>query len=321
MISRYSLLIYLFCAGTSVFSQESPAFPPPKSMGSTETYGRNIQRTMTLLADSTPEHRNTVKILFYGQSITEQAWWKLVADDLRRRFPHANLNIQNRAIGGFSSQILVKTADTDLYPFYPDLIIFHVYGSHIEYENIFRRIRERTTAEILQQTDHVTRDADLNEEMNPARLSPKQWNAWMNHVFLPSISKKYGTELVNQRELWKKYLKDYSLPAPNLLSDSVHLNNHGCFLMAEIVKAYLRHDPKISSDDFKDRVKTYQVGRDLPWKNGKLTLEFEGNRVDAIYQEGSASPASIRIDGKKPSEIPQLKALTRTTPYPGSHWP
>jgi hypothetical protein len=86
---------------------------------------------------------------------TEQSWARTVADDLRRRFPSANLVIENRAIGGFAAQLLVKTAESDLYPFYPDLVIFHVYGSHIEYENIIRRIRERTTAEILMQTDHL----------------------------------------------------------------------------------------------------------------------------------------------------------------------
>ena len=101
---------------------------------------------MTLLAASTPQHRNTVKILFYGQSITQQTWWRLVAEHLRQQFPHANLIIENRAIGGFASQILVKTAEHDLYPFYPDLVIFHVYGSHIEYENIIKNIRSRTTA-------------------------------------------------------------------------------------------------------------------------------------------------------------------------------
>ena len=47
------------------------------------SYGRHIQRTMRLLATSTPEHRNTVRVLFYGQSITEQAWSKIVSDDLR----------------------------------------------------------------------------------------------------------------------------------------------------------------------------------------------------------------------------------------------
>src|SRR3954449_12557496 len=101
-------------------------FPPPKSLGDTAQYGRNLQRTMRLLAESTADKRNTVRILFYGQSITEQKWAKLVEDDLRRRFPHANLVIENRALGGFASQMLVKTAVTDLYPFQPDLLIFHV---------------------------------------------------------------------------------------------------------------------------------------------------------------------------------------------------
>ena len=114
-------------------------FPNPKSLGDTANYGRNIQRTMRLLAESTPEHRNTVRVLFYGQSITEQKWSDQVADDLRRRFPNANLIIENRALAGFASQMLVKTAETDLYPFQPDLLIFHVYGAHDKYEDIIRR--------------------------------------------------------------------------------------------------------------------------------------------------------------------------------------
>jgi RNA:NAD 2'-phosphotransferase (TPT1/KptA family) len=60
---------------------------------------------------------------FYGQSITEQGWWKIVSEDLKTRFPNANLIIENRAIGGHSSQLLVKTAEADLYPFQPDLVI------------------------------------------------------------------------------------------------------------------------------------------------------------------------------------------------------
>ena len=36
-------------------------------------------------------------------------------------------------------------------------MIFHVYGAHTDYEDIIRRTRERTTAEVLIQTDHVTR--------------------------------------------------------------------------------------------------------------------------------------------------------------------
>ena len=154
------------------FIRPAPAgeFPPPKSLGNAAGYGRNIQRTMRLLAESTPEKRNTVRVLFYGQSITEQGWWNIVADDLRTRFPNANLVIENRALAGFASQMLVRTAETDLYLFQPDLLIFHVYGAHDKYEDIIRRTRERTCAEILIQTDHVTKSADLTEETDPAKV-------------------------------------------------------------------------------------------------------------------------------------------------------
>ena len=70
--------------------------------------------------------------------------------------------------------MLVKTAETDLYPFQPDLLIFHVYGAHNTYEDNIRRTRERTTAEILIQTDHVnvTTPADFTEETDAAKLPP-----------------------------------------------------------------------------------------------------------------------------------------------------
>jgi hypothetical protein len=165
---------------------------PPTQFPDSSTWGRQIQRTMRLLATSTPEKRHTVRILFYGQSITEQQWAKRVEDDLRQRFPHANLVVENRALGGFASQMLVKMAETDLYPFQPDLLIFHVYGAHDKYEDIIRRTRERTTAEILRQNDHVTKPSDFAEETDPAKRPPagKHWDAFMNHNHLPSLAKK-----------------------------------------------------------------------------------------------------------------------------------
>ncbi|MES2570556.1 MAG: SGNH/GDSL hydrolase family protein, partial [Verrucomicrobiota bacterium] len=214
-------------------------FPPPRSLGDTASYGRNLQRTMRLLAESTAEKPNTVRVLFYGQSITEQKWTKLVEDDLRRRFPHANLVVENRALGGFASQMLARTAETDLDAFQPDLLIFHVYGAHDKYEEIIRRTRERTCAEILMQTDHVTKPADLTEETDPAKvpIQSGKWDAFMNHNWLPSIAKKYNAELCNQRAIWKQYLTDYALEPKALLKDGVHLNAHGEYLMAQCVNA------------------------------------------------------------------------------------
>ena len=204
----FASFLLLTSAVACLQAAETSAYPStqfPDANG----WGKNIQRTMRLLATSTAERRNTVRILFYGQSITEQNWAKLVEEDLRRRFPHANLVVDNRALGGFASQMLVKTAETDLYPFQPDLLIFHVYGAHDKYEDIIRHTRERTTAEILMQNDHVTKPADLSEETDAAKLPPagKHWDAFMNHNWLPSLAKKYGAELCDQRAMWKAYLR------------------------------------------------------------------------------------------------------------------
>lgn len=80
-----------------------------------------IQRTMRSLAgERNPGEK--IRILFYGQSITAQRWRDHVVADLKKRFPEANLEIQNRAIGGFQSPALRRTAEHDLYPFYLSLI-------------------------------------------------------------------------------------------------------------------------------------------------------------------------------------------------------
>ena len=324
--SGYFSGAWLWVLGALFLALHAPAVEttpyPPTHFPDTSGWGRNIQRTMRLLATSTAEKRNTVRILLYGQSITEQKWTRLVEEDLRRRFPHADLIVENRALGGFASQMLVKTAETDLYPFQPDLLIFHVYGAHDKYEDIIRRTRERTTAEILMQNDHVTKPADFTEETDAAKLPPagKHWDAFMNHNWLPSLAKKYGAELCDQRALWKAYLTENKLEPQALLSDSVHLNAHGEWFMAECVKAYLRYDPKLGPSAAEDWVKTYEVGKEVKWVDGKLRLDFEGSRVEMVCQPGTAAPAGVRIDGRRPSEFAELYGFTRAVTKPEGKW-
>lgn len=309
-------------AGPAVGAEDS-RFPAPGWVGDEDSLGRGVQRTMRVLVSSSPEHHPTVKILFYGQSITEQAWWREVADDLRRRFPHADLQIENQAIGGHSSQRLVKTAEADLAWWYPDLVIFHVYGSHIDYAKILRGIREQTTAEILIQNDHVTKARALTEETDPAALTPSNWDPFMNHKFLPSMARTYATGFVDQRQGWKRYLAEHNLNPPDLLKDGVHLNEHGCFLMAELVKPHLHLNPDLDGSDAADWIRTVRVGHDVVWRERRLVLEFDGNRVDAVVEPDAGDHAGVEvwIDGRRPSAIPALRTFTRVSPFPRSNWP
>ena len=281
--------------------------------------GVGIQRTMTLLATSTAQRRNRVRILFYGQSITEQDWWKAVADDLRKRYPHADLDIQNRAIGGFASQMLIMPAEHDLYPWYPDLVIFHVYGAHDDYERIIRSIRTRTTAEVLMQTDHVTRwpDPGADEKTDKALW----WDHMMNDVYLPDIARRYGCRLADIRGGWLAHLRARGLEPAALLKDGVHLNDDGCKLMASLVSRELVHRPDLPADPWKGMVRTFTVGKEVRWERGVLRMSFEGNRVDVISgrrANDASSSCTVLVDGRPPSSFADAYAITRPEPGPWS---
>lgn len=305
-------------------SQQKESFPPPVTVQNDTDFGAGIQRTMTLLATSTPEHHNKVKILFYGQSITKQKWWIDVANDLKKRFPNADLVIENRALGGFDASRLIRPAEHDLYPFYPDLTIFHVYGGDPEYEAIIANIRSRTTSEIAFHSDHITwlptgTEADTFDE-----LKTYEWHNYHSFHWLARIAKKYGCELMEIRRPWRQYLKELNLQPKALLSDNIHLNDQGNFLLASLIKPHLRYDPKFPTDLWKNLVRNYQVGTDIQWQDGKLVLDFEGNRIDAIAAKSSKSnsaSAKILIDGKKPSEYPELYTITRPSNAIDVDWP
>ncbi len=61
---------------------------------------------------------------------------------------------------------------------------------------------------------------------------------------------------------------------------------------------------------------------DLKFNNGKLKLEFQGNRIDLLAAPSDSPPAALQvlIDGKKPSQFPELYTLTRPSTVHGI-WP
>jgi len=297
---------------------QAAIYPPVPLAPDRKLFGLGIQRTMTLLATSTPKHRNTVRVLFYGQSITEQDWSRQVADWLRSTYPNANLIIENRAIGGHSSQLLWRTAEADLYPFQPDLLIFHVYGSHLDYEKIIRNVLERTTAEVLIQTDHITKPEELVDPATQPEPTMANWSAWWNQFFLPDLAKRLGhVELLNQRVLWRQYLNEKHLAPAQLLKDGVHLNDWGCYVMAKLVEQHLAYhpdEPKLWSSMVKDTKPK--------WDGNRLELNFIGNRVDLVPMDSDVGKnVRVLIDGQPPSAIPNLYGVTRVSPWPGTNWP
>jgi hypothetical protein len=323
MRSNITVAVGIFCVGLlgNGILLAAASYPGPPPWQPDPEQREHLRRSLTLLNSRTPADRKTVRVLFYGQSITQQAWWKEVEHYLRATYTNADLVVENRAIGGHASQLLVKTAEADLYPFQPDLLIFHVYGSHLEYENTIRRIREQTCADILLQTDHITSDASLKEETDSTKLTPKEWDPWMNHVFLPATASKYGACRADIHELWKGYLKAHNLKAADLLRDGVHLNAQGEWLMADLLKTYLAPLPPKAGYDPSNEPRVRTVPLQPAPDQESLRLEFNGTRADLLFKSDAKGAILVRVDGNPPSAIPELYGFTRVSAFPMSDWP
>ena len=275
------------------------------------TATRHLSRTAHLLLSGTPAAPQQIRILVYGQSISQQDWWKMVREHLERTYPNTRITMLNRAIGGFSAERLKHMVADDVVPFQPDLILFHDYGNEQDYEEIIRLLRSHTTAEIAVQNDH---------------FSPHQNNVWHNRhswEWLPALAEKYGLALIDVRGAWQRYLKTAGVHPDSLLRDHVHLNGHGNHVMAEIVKRHLTF-PRSPGVPANHPVRDYRVGRDLRFANGRATLPFNGNRVDLVWSPRATENAEIdvRIDGKPVSEF--LGCWYHTRPgetLGGKSWP
>jgi hypothetical protein len=114
----------------------------------------------------------------------------------------------------------------------------------------------------------------------------------------------YGVELIDVRTPWLQYMSEKSVTGAQLTSDGTHLNDWGNFLMARLWLPYLQYKPNLVTLDGTNLLKTYKVGTDIFWENGKLTLPFNGNRIDIVTdtpQSGTDS-AKVFIDRVRPSE-------------------
>jgi hypothetical protein len=326
---RFGMLTMLSCALSVSGFATAEDFVPPDPPTNLAELGAGVQRTMTLLATSTPEKRNHVRILFYGQSVTAGPWANAVAEDLRKAYPNADIEVENRSIGGYEADRLVNTAEADLYPYYPDLMVFHVYGGMDgKLEQIIARTRQRTTAEILIRTPHfrwprnLPRDASQDDRQVQSLYQPDEKQS----ALIRDLAKKYGCELCEVREQLRKYLKDHNQLPKDTLKDMVHPNEFGSFLIEKLVMFSLRYDDKLPKAVWKNLV------RDIPaddaavkrGTDGSLEVAFAGNRVDVIAaytNEAKLGTAKVLIDDKPPSAFAELYYHTRTSKAPHIWWP
>ncbi len=304
----YRLFAYVYDGNGHISSVNLPFFVSPQLMDSVDS-GRYISRTMNLLFKSTREKKNPVRILVYGQSISEQEWWLEVKKYLENKFPEADIDMRNLAVGGFSAQILYKTVEMDVSSFYPDLVLLHVYGDPVYYDSVLYTIRSRTAAEVAIMTDHY--------------IGPNQWSDTMSYHLLPSLADRYSCEMINIRDSWKQYLEQTNLKPAALLSDGIHLNRYGNLVMAELVKKIFVYNPNFPADPF-GLSRTYTIGADIRFNGKVLTMPFYGNRI-VIKSEKEYFPKGdslrVLVDGNPPSSYQGTYFMTRPVNPDGRKWP
>lgn len=272
----------------------------------------HIQRTMKALEESTAENPAHIRVMFYGQSIVAQAWTAEIQKFLTEKYPTVQFEFFNGAIGGFESPNLVRTAESDLYPWYPDLLFFHVYGPIDKYEEIVRKTRERTTAEIILWTSH------LSEKQDPKAMLLER-DQRSKDIF--DVAERYHCMIIDLNKKWCQMLIDNGWEPNHVLADGIHLNEEGIKYYANFIWEDICRIPGTDGEpDVSGSITEFPA--DAPCvtvkDNGDQVLHFNGNRVTAVF-DGSAEPGkdiALLLDGKPLAEFPELWRMTRTSQGP-----
>lgn len=268
-----------------------------------------IQRTMRKLSESTAEKPATVRICFYGQSIVAQEWTHLVISNLVSRFPTARIICDKPAIGGYPSPHLIRTAEPDLYPLYPDLLFFHVYGPLDKYEGIIREMRRRTTSEIILWSSHLN-------EIEAADPAAKLVQRDKRTLGIRSIAERHHCMFIDLNRKWAELLLGSDMKAGALVS-GVHLRKNALPIYAGMLTGELVRLPDAPDLTVSGGVIT-TVKPEV--REGRMIVPFVGNRLLAVSDGTGKAGASARVllDGKPLSECPELWAATR--PSAGPMW-
>jgi hypothetical protein len=286
---------------------------------------QKVARSLEIIRTSTPSDRKVLKVLFYGQSITRAGWDQAVVDHWHKQYPNTVFVVQNRALGGFASPMLLRTTAQDIAAFYPDLIIFHVYGDHRAYEQIIRLFRSQTAADIIVQTDHGESlpDPPCREGLRLTLHRPpgctgllwlkqRNWYDEMSYHKIPGIAKEYGLAVEPQRAWWREYLLRTHIEPAALLRDPIHPNQRGNDLIAAFFNHYFDGLVAGWNGQTEDHIESIPPG--VPqYANGKETVSFDGSRLELISSKPLAAWPTVAIDGVASGDIDSCYQVTRAS--------
>lgn len=297
---------------------------PHEPLIPTESDFARLTRVRALMASSTREHPSTVRIVFYGQSITTYPWWYELEPLLRAAYPTVNFEVSNLAIPGFQDAYLERTAPTDLIPVEPDLLIMHAFGPGAAMLSLLRDYRAATGSEVILQQDFPIEKSAFTENTDPKTIDVNDQWAFRNYVSLPLAADGSGSCLARFRDPWKDYCRTNGIdPASILAPDQFHPGLDSGHLLAEYITAYLLPYGRRAEIDplHCATVQTLALETSRHWLNGQLVCDFTGRIVDVEFDQILPDSFEVLIDGTKPSAHQELYANTRVSVTQNHAWP
>lgn len=304
----------------------------------------HLTRTFAQMEASTAKNPATIRVLFYGQSIVRQnVWCEHVIADWQKRYPTVKFVVRNLSVGGYTTDALSHCIESDIFPFYPDVLFFHDYGDVPGgYGHILGEVRKRTTAEIVVWSSHLRFDekperimAIVHDKMPSTGKWDRDGMAAVRTKGILTMADDLDLVFVDLQGHWCNLLLSNKWSPKKLIGDSIHMNNEGFPHYSKILIDNLTPGPKdapTASSGLISRIpfaKAAKIG-----KNGDITVSFDGNRIAAISNgKGFADPAlgrfaplgEVLIDGVPVREIPSQWIFTRSSPinnwFPGCDTP
>jgi len=268
--------------GTGTMSTTTDTSSEPDMCGDIVAASHPPFKAIERLATTSDE----VRILVYGQSISEQTWWSKTKTWLQEQYPSSNLVMEEHARGGCSAACLVghepwfvdnlqyNRLAEDVFSWKPDLVIFHVYGDHVDYGYIMKALTQGcagfdnymtwdsmdvpevhctpeqesmssgyTPPEVLVQSDH--RWAGNYPKTCPADPGPQDWDCFMNLKVIPGHVEEWGYTLQDNWNLWAQAIESENIDPLTLTNgpDDVHLSEAGNDMMFRMTAPHLCYKP------------------------------------------------------------------------------
>lgn len=283
-----------------------------------------LARVRSLMAASTKEHPNDVRIVFYGQSITLAPWWQEVASGLEAVYPTVHFQFENRAISGFIDAYLERTAPADLIPRNPDLVILHAFGDGFPMAELIREVRAATTTEVLLQQDYVLGGESLEPVTNLDAIPYSDNARFRNYISLPLAANQTGSCLARIHDPWKDYCRTNHVDPLSLLNpDGLHPAPDSDHLLGELTLAYLLPYGRAATIDPWNcpQVQTLNLDREPVWRDGELVCDIAGRTVELGFDHAPYADVAVLIDGVLPSAHPELYGFTRPSYTYYNTWP